>query len=120
MVGTLSEPQRHHFLDFLRTIGAKDSDAIIDAWWQMGVTEPDAQRPGLLRDLDHLFHRAGVDSELVPMFTRLFLGASVRHGIELTQIRRAIDRSLYRHGRVRSATKITRLLSGDAGGREYL
>jgi len=59
MVGTLSEPQRHHFLDFLRSIGAKDSDAIVDAWWQMGVTEPEAQRPGLVRDLDRLFHRAG-------------------------------------------------------------
>ncbi len=59
MVGTLSETQRRHFLDFVRSIGAKDSDAILDSWWQMGVTEPEAHRPGVLRDLDHLFHRAG-------------------------------------------------------------
>ncbi len=59
MVGTLSERQRGHFLDFVRSIGAKDSDGIVDSWWQMGVTEPEAERQGVVRDLDHLFHRAG-------------------------------------------------------------
>ncbi len=59
MVGTLSERQRGYFLDFVHSIGAKDSEAIVDSWWQMGVTEPEAQRPGVVRDLDHLFHRAG-------------------------------------------------------------
>ncbi len=59
MVGSLTDRQRDHFLEFVRSIGAKDSAAILDAWWAMGVTEPEAQRAGVVRDLDHLFHRVG-------------------------------------------------------------
>lgn len=59
MVGSLTDRQRDHFLEFVRSIGAKDSASILDAWWAMGVTEPEAQRAGVVRDLDHLFHRVG-------------------------------------------------------------
>jgi len=59
MVGSLTDRQRDHFLEFVRSIGKKDSNAILDSWWAMGVTEPEAQRPGVVRDLDHLFHRVG-------------------------------------------------------------
>ncbi len=59
MVGSLTDRQRDHFLEFVRSIGEKDSDAILDSWWAMGVTEPEAQRSGVVRDLDHLFHRVG-------------------------------------------------------------
>ncbi len=59
MVGSLTDRQRDHFLEFVRSIGEKDSNAILDAWWAMGVTEPESQRPGVVRDLDHLFHRVG-------------------------------------------------------------
>lgn len=59
MVGTITDRQRDHFLEFVRAIGEKDSAAILDAWWAMGVTEPDSERLGVVRDLDHLFHRVG-------------------------------------------------------------
>jgi len=59
MVGTLNDRQRDHFLEFVRSVGEKDSGAILNSWWAMGVTEPEAQRPGVVRDLDHLFHRVG-------------------------------------------------------------
>ena len=59
MVGTITERQREHFLEFVRSIGEKSSDGILDAWWAMGITEPESQRSALTRDLDHLFYRAG-------------------------------------------------------------
>ncbi len=59
MVGVLTERQRDHFLEFVRSIGEKDSNAILDSWWAMGVTEPEVERPGVVRDLDQLFHRVG-------------------------------------------------------------
>lgn len=86
MVGTLSETQRRHFLDFVRSIGAKDSDAILDSWWQMGVTEPEAHRPGVVRDLDRLFHRAG-DKSLQDLAAGDMVGELMRiahrHQLEL-------------------------------------
>lgn len=86
MVGTITGRQRNHFLEFVRSIGEKDSAAILDAWWAMGVTEPEAERPGVLRDLDHLFHRAGnqtlgdiAASDMVGELMRI----AHRHGLQL-------------------------------------
>lgn len=59
MVGTITERQREHFLGFVRSIAEKDSDGILDAWWAMGITEPESQRSALTRDLDRLFYRSG-------------------------------------------------------------
>ncbi len=59
IVGTLTEHQRDHFLDFAYTMSKGDSEGMIDALWGLGVTEPEAQRRSVARDFDHLFHRVG-------------------------------------------------------------
>ncbi len=59
IVGTLTEHQRDHFLDFAYTMSRGDSEGMIDALWGLGVTEPEAQRRSVARDFDHLFHRVG-------------------------------------------------------------
>jgi len=57
MVGTLTERQREHILDLAYSMGAGDTEGILDALWALGVTEPEAQRRGVTRDFDHLFYR---------------------------------------------------------------
>ncbi|MCH8899108.1 MAG: AarF/ABC1/UbiB kinase family protein [Acidobacteria bacterium] len=59
MVGTLTERQREHFLDFAYSMASGDTEGILDALWALGVTEPEAHRSGVARDLDHLFYRVG-------------------------------------------------------------
>ncbi len=59
MVGTITDRQREHFFDFIRSIAEKNSEGLLAAWWAMGITEPESERAGLKRDLDHLFYRAG-------------------------------------------------------------
>ena len=59
MVGTLTERQRAHFLDLTHQMSERDTEGILNALWTLGVTEPEAHRPGVARDFDHLFYRVG-------------------------------------------------------------
>ena len=59
MVGTLTERQRIHLLDLTHQMGERDTEGILNALWALGVTEPEAHRPGVARGFDHLFYRVG-------------------------------------------------------------
>lgn len=59
IVGTLTDHQQLHFLDLAYAMGSADAEGILDALWALGVTEPEAQRRGVARDFEHLFHRVG-------------------------------------------------------------
>lgn len=59
MVGSLTERQRDHFLELTHKMGERDTEGILNALWALGVTEPEAHRPGVARDFDRLFYRVG-------------------------------------------------------------
>jgi len=59
IVGTLNERERYHFLDLTYAMASSDAEAMLDALWVLGVTEPEAQRRSVARDFDRLLHRVG-------------------------------------------------------------
>jgi ubiquinone biosynthesis protein len=57
LVGTLERPQREAFLRFIYQMVRGDTEEMMDALWDLGISGRFAGRPALKRDLNHLVHR---------------------------------------------------------------
>jgi len=57
MVGYLQQSEREAFLNFTYRMVQGETEGMLDALWDLGITEAYAERPALKRDFSHLLFR---------------------------------------------------------------